>query len=82
MAIIKILSILVGMIIDITPYVYLTEVNKDRKEIKQLITQCMSAIYGTMVESLLYYFRFYKTLKLNKPKMNPYYTCVANRLVN
>ena len=35
-----------------------------------------------MVASLLYYLKFCKTLKLNKFKMNPYYPCVANRLVN
>ena len=42
----------------------------------------MNYIHGTMVETLLYYCKFYDTLKLNKFKINPYDPCVSNQLVN
>ena len=35
-----------------------------------------------MVAIILYYCTFCKMLELNKFKMNPYYSCVANRMVN
>ena len=44
--------ILVDMLLDITPDVYGMYITTDRKVIKQLIAQCMNAIYVTMVESL------------------------------
>ena len=55
MYIIKIHGILVCMLLDIDPGVYGPYVNIDRKIIKQLINQCINAIYGTMVAILLYY---------------------------
>ena len=70
------------MLLDIAPDVYGTYVTTDKKGIKQLITQCMNAIYGTMLTSLLYYLKSCKTLILNQFKMNPYDSCVANLLVN
>ena len=82
MDIIKTRGILVDMLLDIAPYVYGTYVTTEKNGIKQLITPCMNAIYITMVTSLLYYFKFCKTLKLNKSKMNTYDPCVSNRLVN
>ena len=81
MDIIKICGILVDMLLDISPYVYGLYVTMDRKAIKQFINQCMNAIYGTMVASILYYQNF-KTLKLNKFKINTYDPCVTNKLVN
>ena len=82
MASINIRGILVDMLLDIYPDVYGPYVTTDRKGIKQLITQCMNAIYVSMLASILYYFKFCKTLKLNKFKMNPYNPCVDNQLVN
>ena len=82
MAIIKICEIVLDMLLDIPLYVYGPYISAYRKGIKQLITQCMNEIYGTMVASLMYYCRFLKTLKLNKFKMDLYDICVANRLVN
>ena len=63
MAIIKIREILVDMLLYIAPGVYGTYVTTDRKGINQLITQVMNVIYVTMVASLLYYFKFCKTLE-------------------
>ena len=82
MAITEICGILVNMLLDITPDVYGPYVTTDRKEIKKPMTQCMNAIYGTMLASLLNYYKFFKTLKLNKFNMSPYDPCVANLLVN
>ena len=82
MAITKIRGILVDMLLYIFPDFYGPYVNMDRKVIKQLNTQYISAIYGTMIASLLYYFKFCKTLKLNRFKINSYDPCVANILVN
>ena len=82
MATINIRGILVDMLLDIAPYVYEQYVTTDSKWINQLINQCMNAIYGTIVASILYYCKFYKMFKLNTLKMNPYYPCVSKRLVN
>ena len=82
MAIIKIRGILVSMLLYIAPNVYVPYVTMYKKGSKQLITQCMNAIYVTMLESLLYYCNFCKTLTLNKFKMNLYDPFVANRFVN
>ena len=82
MDIINICRVLVDMLIDVAPDVYIQYVTTDRKGIKQLITKFINAIYGTMEASLLYYCKFCETLKLNKFNMDTYYPCVANRLVN
>ena len=82
MAIIKTRGIWVDMPLDIAPDVYVSYVTTYRKGIKQLITQYMNVIYGNMGASILIYYKFCKTLKLNKSKMNTYDTCVTNRLVN
>ena len=78
MAIIKIRSILVYMLLDIYPGAYGPHVTTEWKRTNQLITQCMSAIYGTMLASILYYGNFFKMLKLNKFKMNLFNTCFPN----
>ena len=78
MNIIKIRGVFVDMLLDIIPGVYGPYVTKYSKGINQLVTQCMNAIYGTMVASLIYYCKFCKTLKLNKFKMNPYDPFFAN----
>ena len=64
MAIINIRGILVEMLLDIAPDIYGMYVTTYRKGIKQLMNQTMDSIYVTMVESLIYYCRFCKTLKL------------------
>jgi hypothetical protein len=82
MAVIKIRGVLVDMLVKIAPEVYGQYVKTDQKGVKYLITQCLNAIYGTMVASLLYYNKFVKTLKAKDFKLNPYSPCVANRMVN
>ena len=82
MAIINIRSILVDMLLDITPGVYELYVTMERKWIKKLIDQFMNNIYGTIIATLIYYWNFCKTLKLNKLKINPYDHCVSNKILS
>jgi hypothetical protein len=82
MAIIKIRGILVDMLIEIAPKVYTPYVTTDRKGVKQLIVQCLNAIYGTMMASLLYYQKFSKSLRSVGFNFNPYDPCVANKQIN
>ena len=78
---IRIRGILVDMLLKIAPDVYGPYVTTDKKGVKQLIVQCLNAIYGTMVASLLYYEKFCKTLTRHGFKPNPYDPCVWNRMV-
>ncbi len=52
-----------------------------KKGEKQLLVQCLIALYGTMVALLLYYKKFVKSLKLNGFRLNPYDPCMANKQV-
>ncbi len=52
-----------------------------KKGEKQLLVQCLTALYGTMVALLLYYKMFVKSLKLTGFRLNPYDPCVANKQV-
>jgi hypothetical protein len=89
MAIIKIHKILVDMLLDIAPDAYTPYVTVDKKEVvtvdkkgvKQLIVQCLNAIYGTMMASLLYYSKFRKSLTKIGFIFNPYDPCVANKQI-
>ena len=81
MAVIKIRGVLVDILLEIDKDFYKPFVTTDKKGDKQLIVQCLNAIYGTMVASLLYYRKFCNTLLRNDFKVNPYDPCVFNRLV-
>ena len=81
-AIIRIRGILVDMLVKIAPGVYKDYVTTDKHGNKQLIAECLNAIYGTMVASLLYYGKFCKTLKREGFEPNPYDPCVHNRMVD
>ena len=70
------------MLIKIAPEVYKDFVTTDKHGNKQLIAECLNAIYGTMVASLLYYGKFCKTLKREGFEPNPYDPCVHNRMVD
>ena len=55
----KLLDILVDIALDVYgPYVH-----KNKKGEKVLLVQCMNALYGTMVASLLFYKNFVTSLK-------------------
>ena len=73
---------LVDLLIEIAPYVYGPYVKLENKGNKVLILQCLNAIYGTMVASLLYYNKFCRTLKRNNFVINPYNCCTANQMID
>ena len=81
MAYIKIRGVLVDILVDIAPSVYTEYVTKDNKGNKQLLVQCLNALYGTMVASLLYYKKFARSLKEIGFVFNPYDPCVANKTI-
>jgi hypothetical protein len=81
MAFIKIRGILVDILVEISPEAYKSYVSQDKKGNTQLLVQCQNALYGTMVESLLYYRKFMKSLTDIDFISNPYYPCVANKII-
>ena len=72
---------LVEMLVKIAPKVYEAYVMTDKKGNKQILVECLNALYGTMVASLLYYEKFTKSLKKNGYKVNPYDACVWNKKI-
>ena len=82
MAYIRIRGVLVDILVDIAPDVYGPYVTVDKKGNKQLILQCLNAIYGTMVASLLYYRKFVASLTEIGFELNPYDPCVANKMID
>jgi hypothetical protein len=62
MAFIKIRGILVDIMVEIAPEAYKSYISQDKKVNKQLLVQCQNALYRTMVASLLYYWKFVKSL--------------------
>jgi hypothetical protein len=73
---------LVEILVDIAPEVYGPYVRENKKGEKVLLVQCMNALYGTMVASLLFYKNFVTSLKKEGFVLNPYDACVANKTVN
>ncbi len=73
--------LLVDILGSIAPDVYGPYVRVGKKGGKQLLVQCLTALYGTIVSLLLYYKKFVKSLKLNGLRLNPYDPCMANKQV-
>jgi hypothetical protein len=71
----------VDILVEIPPEAYKSYVSQDKKGNKQLMLQCQNALYGTMVASLLYYWKFVKSLMDIDFIINPYDPCVANRMI-
>ena len=61
--------------------VYVKYVTINRKEEKTLLVQCMNALYGSMIASVLFYKKLVASLKLNGFRLNPYNPCVANTVI-
>ena len=70
------------ILVEIDPDVYKSHVTNEKKGAKQLIIQCQNALYGTLVEILLYYRKFTKSLTDIGFKINPYDPCVANKIID
>ena len=54
----------------------------NKKGEKVLLVQCMNALYGSMVASLMFYKKLVAALKSYGFEFNPYDACVANKTVN
>jgi hypothetical protein len=79
-ALIRIRGPLVNILVTIAPDVYGPYETVGKKGEKQLLVQCLTALYGTMV-ALLYYKKSVKSLKSKGFKLNPYDLCVAIKQV-
>jgi hypothetical protein len=79
---VQLCGVIVDILCDIAPEVYSKYVTRNKKGEKILIVQCMNALYGTMVASLLYYNKFVGCLERNRFGMNWYTPSVANKLVD
>ncbi len=60
------------ILVSIAPNVYRSYVTVRKNGKKQLLAQCLTALYGTLLASLLYYKKFVKRLKSKGFKLNPY----------
>jgi hypothetical protein len=78
-AFIQIRGPLFDILASIVPDVYGSYVMIGKKGKKQLLVQCLTALYGTMVASLLYYKKFVKSLRSKQFRLNPYDPCVVNK---
>ena len=72
-------GMLVDILVKIAPDVYKDYVTVNNKGEKQILVECLNALYGTMMASLLYYEKF--TTRLDKAgfEMNPHDPCVWNQ---
>ena len=60
MSVISIRVVLLELLLDVDSEFYGPFVTTDKKGEKVIIVQCMNAIYGTMVDILLYYKKIFK----------------------
>jgi hypothetical protein len=79
--IVRIRGLLVDILVKLAPEIYGPYVTVDKKGQKQLLVECLNALYGTMVAALLYYEKFTNSLKKEGFKMNPYDACVWNKRI-
>ncbi len=80
--IIRIQGLMVDILEKIEPHVYGPYVTFDKRGNKQLLVECLNAIYGTMVASLLYYRKFTTSLYKEGYRMNPFNPCVWNKMID
>ena len=71
----------VDILCEIAPEVYSDYVTTNKKGEKILLVQCMNALYGSMIASVLFYKKLVASLKGNGFTLNPYDPCVANKTV-
>jgi hypothetical protein len=74
-------GMLVEILVKIAPDIYKDYVTVNKKGEKQLLVECLNALYGTMVASLLYYEQFTTSLDKTGFEMNPYDPCLWNRQI-
>ncbi len=72
---------MVDVLVKVAPRVYGPYVSTDKQGRKRLLVECLNAIYGMMVASLLYYRKFTRSLKNQRYVVNPYDPCVWNKMI-
>ncbi len=72
---------MVDVLVKVAPEVYGPYVLTNKRGRKQLLVECLNAIYGTMVASLLYYRKFTRSLRTQGYTVNPYDPCVWNKMI-
>jgi hypothetical protein len=72
---------MVDVLVKVAPRAYGPYVLTNKQGWKQLLVECLNAIYGTMVASLLYYCKFTRSLRNQGYTMNPYDPCVWNKMI-
>ena len=82
MATIIVQGTLVDVLVEIAPEIYGLYVSTNKKGVKNLILRCHNTIYGTVVESLLYYQKLCNTIKHLGSKINPYDPCVTKHTID
>ena len=70
---------LVEILVKIAPEVYKDYVKVNNKGEKKILVECLNALYGTMMASLLYYEKFTARLEKAGFKINPTDPCVWNK---
>jgi len=78
--IIKIRGELVDILLEIGPEIYSNYVIEKRSE--GPLHPNVEALYGMMVSSLLYYWKFHKDIEIIGLEVNPEDMCVANPIIN
>jgi hypothetical protein len=73
---------IVDILCEIASDAYLPYVTMNKKGEKVLLVQCMNALYGSMIASVLFYKKFVNSLKKQGFSMNPYDACVVNKTVD
>jgi hypothetical protein len=72
---------MVDVLVKVAPKVYGPYVSTNKQGRKQLLVEFLNAIYRMMVASLLYYWKFTRSLKNRGYTMNPYDPCVGNKMI-
>ena len=80
--IVRIRGAVVDILCEIDSDFYTKYVTTNKKGEKVLLVQCMNALYGSMVASLMFYKKMVAALKSYGFEFNPYDSCVANKIVD
>ena len=61
---------------------YKAYVTRYKRGVNKLLLNFQNALYGTMVDSLLYYQKLTKSLTIIGFEINPYDPCVSNKVID
>jgi len=77
----KITGVLVDMLVELNPQLLASFVTREKNR-KVIYVVVLSALYGMLVATLLWYQKFRRDLEAIGFKFNVYDPCIANRIVN